>query len=256
MNILLIFPKVGHTQSSENKGVDIFSKIFGDVVSLTLPQIAASTPQEHNNKIVDENYENLDFDENVDLVVITCLTMCAPRAYEIADRYRSMGIPVVIGGSHPTALPDEAKQHADAVVVGEAEETWPKLLDDFQKGQLKPFYISRASIDNKDVPEPRRDLINRKLSSDGIIINRGCPNRCEFCSITSTYKRTVKPIENVLKEVSNISSKVVFIHDSNFALNINYNTELLKKLKKFKKRWLASGTINSLGKNEEFLTLY
>ena len=84
---------MNHPQTSAKKDVDIFTKIFGEIVSLTLPQVAASTPKEHNVKIIDENYEKLDFNNNVDLVGITCLTMCAPRAYEIADKYQINGHP-------------------------------------------------------------------------------------------------------------------------------------------------------------------
>ena len=255
MNILLINPKVSYILPNEKKESDVLTKIFGEIPSLTLPQVAASTPGEHNIQIIDENYEKLDIKNNADIVGITCFTMSAPRAYEIADKYKSIGVPVILGGNHPTALPDEAKKHADAVVVGEAENTWPQLILDFQKGQMKPFYISNKNVSNEEIPEPRRDLISKKMVSNAIMINRGCPNRCEFCTITSTYNRTVRPIEKVLEEVKKIKSKSILIYDSNFTVNIKYNKRLLEELIKFKKKWLASGTINVLGDDEELLKI-
>lgn len=104
--------------------------------------MAASTPSGHSIEIIDENYEPIDFNADADLVGITCITMTVNRAYEIADMFHMRGIPVVIGGDHPSALPTEAKQHADSVVVGEAEDTWPLLLEDFTQNRLKPFYVS------------------------------------------------------------------------------------------------------------------
>jgi radical SAM superfamily enzyme YgiQ (UPF0313 family) len=257
MKILLVFPKVNYADPTSKKDTDVLTKIIGGKrsLNLTLSQVAALTPEEYNVQIIDENYEKLDFNNNVDLVGITSLTMCAPRAYEIADKYRSNRIPVVLGGNHPTVLPKEAKKHADAVVIGEAENIWQQLLSDFKKDKLKPFYTSRKNITSKEIPEPRRDLLNKRKYSDGILINRGCPNRCEFCFITNTSKRTVRPIENVLSEINKISSKVILIYDSNFTWNVEYNKRLLVELKKFKKKWLASGTINILGKNDEFLRL-
>ena len=115
-----------------------YSRVF--VPRLTLPTLAALTPDDFKVTITDEYVQDIDFDEPCDLVGITSLTAQAPRAYEIADEFRDRGVKVILGGIHPTACPDEAKKHADAVVLGEAETVWRKLLDDFQKGELAPFY--------------------------------------------------------------------------------------------------------------------
>ncbi|MHA1190784.1 MAG: B12-binding domain-containing radical SAM protein [Promethearchaeota archaeon] len=255
MDILLIFPKVKYIHPSSKKDKDFFTKIFGESVSLTLPQIAAITPEEHHIEIIDENYEKLDFHKKVDLVGITCLTMYAKRAYEIADKFRSQGVPVILGGYHPSALSEEAKQHADSVVIGEAENIWPKLLDDFKKNDLKPFYISKEKIPPEKIPEPKRELLKKKFFSDAIIIHRGCPNRCEFCTLTKSYNPKFKPIKKVLDEIKRLNSKVILIYDSNFTLNIEYKKRLLSEFKKFNKRWLVQGTINTIGKNDEFLKI-
>jgi len=255
MKILLIFPKIHYTDKNQNSKKEILSHLFGEALSLTLPQVAACTPSSHEIEIIDENYENLDFDIECDIVGITCFTMSANRAYEIADEFRSRGIHVVLGGTHATALPDEAKKHADSVVIGEAEISWPKLIDDFEIEQLKPFYSLDEKIPPETIPEPRRDLIKRKIFTDGLLIKRGCPNRCEFCTISSLYSKGVRPLENVTREVKNILAKEIFIYDSNLTWHMKYNKKLFSELKKFNKRWQANGTVNILGENEELLSL-
>jgi radical SAM superfamily enzyme YgiQ (UPF0313 family) len=255
MNILLVFPKINYVNDPKKRKKELLNDFFGESLSLTLPQVAASTPKGHKIEIIDENYEKLDFNVNYDLVGITCFTMSATRAYKIADEFRSKGIPVVLGGTHSTALPEEAKNHADSVIIGEAEISWPKLIEDFEKGELKPFYSLQEEINPELIQEPRRDLIKRQISSDGLLIKRGCPNRCEFCTISSLYSQGVRPLENVIKEIKNIPAKEIFIYDSNLTWHMKYNKKLFKELKNFNKRWQANGTINILGKNEELLKL-
>ena len=255
MKILLIFPKVKNRHPDLRREKDLFTKIFGEVVSLTLPQVAASTPHGHVVTIVDENYETVNLEEDADLVGITCLTMAAPRAYELADYFRARGVTVVLGGNHPTALPQEAKQHADSVIIGEAETTWPRLLQDFAEGRLHPFYQVTERIAPEAIPEPRRDLIRRHYISDGLLIKRGCPNSCEFCTVTSLFSNDIRSLDSVLTEVSHIRSKTIFIYDQNLTTYMAYTTKLLRELKKFEKRWLANGTVDVLGKDDGFLHL-
>ena len=129
MKILLVFPKIEHGASTF-KDKDSWESILFGYPIITLPHLAGITPKKHVVKIVNENYDTLDFDEKkVDLVGLTCYTMTAPRVYEIADEFRKRGIPVVLGGYHPTAMPDEAKQHADSIVLGMAEASWPRLIN-------------------------------------------------------------------------------------------------------------------------------
>jgi radical SAM superfamily enzyme YgiQ (UPF0313 family) len=255
MKILLVFPKVKYSPSPIKNDREVYKKLFGESISLTLPQVAASTPNEHTVEIIDENYDKLNFDCKVDLVGITCLTMTANRAYEIADIFRNIGIPVILGGNHPTSVPEEAKNHADSVVVGEAEIVWPKLLLDFKKGELKEFYIADKTISPGMIPEPRRDLLKKRYSSDGLLIKRGCPNRCEFCTISQFYGKGVRPIENVISEINKINSKTIFIYDSNLTWNMNYTKNFLRKIQDVNKNWLANATPNVLLKDDEFLKL-
>lgn len=136
MKILLVFPRIEHGASTYRDKGSWSSIIFGYPI-ITLPHIASITPKKHEVKIVNENYEYINFDEEVDLVGITCYTMTAPRAYEIADEFRRRGKKVVLGGYHPTALPNEAIQHADSIILGMAEASWPKLLEETEKGKMK-----------------------------------------------------------------------------------------------------------------------
>ncbi|HDM25131.1 MAG TPA: radical SAM protein, partial [Thermoplasmatales archaeon] len=157
MNILLIEPRLEHGIVTYRQMHSPFSIIYGNP-SLTLPMVAAATPEGHDVKIVNENYEKINFKEDYDLVGISVLTITAFRAYELADYFRENGVKVVLGGYHVSALPEEAKQHADAVVVGEAELLWPEVVRDAEKGKLKGVYTSVDKPDLDSIPRPRRDL--------------------------------------------------------------------------------------------------
>src|SRR5215471_8700771 len=120
-----------------------------------MPLIAALTPREHSVTHTDEIVESVRFDEPADLVGITAPTPSALHAYSLAREFRGRGVPVVIGGPHATALPEEAGRHADAVVVGEAEDTWPRVLDDVRRGKLEPLYFSTRRSQLAGMPAPR-----------------------------------------------------------------------------------------------------
>ena len=109
---------------------------------LSLTTLAALTPPDLEVRIMDENVEPIDFDSRPDLVAVSLMTPLAPRGYEIADQFRSRGIPVVVGGVHATMVPEEAEEHADAVVIGEGEILWPEVVADFVKGKLKKYYLT------------------------------------------------------------------------------------------------------------------
>jgi radical SAM superfamily enzyme YgiQ (UPF0313 family) len=259
MKILLIFPRIDHgitTYKDKNRWTSI---IIGSP-AITLPHIAALTPKKHLVEIIDENFDNINFEKNVDLIGISCLTMTAPRVYEIADEFRRRGKTVILGGYHASALPNEAKQHADSVVIGEAELTWPRLLSDFEKGQLEPFYRPDSEFNMSIIPPIRRDLIKHMPITGGVQSTRGCNNRCEFCAITSFYDHRVKqrPIKNVVEEIKQMPNKLFLLHDPSLTSNQKYARELFKALirEKVKKGWFANGNVNVLAKiDDEFLKL-
>ena len=253
MKILLLFPKLEHGVTTYKDRLSPFAKLFGNP-SLSLAQVAACTPPGHEVCILNENFEKLEFSNEYDLVGINCLTMTAPRVYHIADEFRNIGVKVVLGGYHPTALPEEAKKHADAVVIGEAEEVWPELIKDAEEGKLKPFYYGKH-VDASKIPVPRRDLVKHKPLTEGIQTTRGCPNACEFCA-TSVFlgrKLRSRPIKQVVEEMKNIPNKVLIFRDPSLTINPKYSMELFKAIKPLKKKWIANGNINLLGKNEKFL---
>jgi radical SAM superfamily enzyme YgiQ (UPF0313 family) len=259
MKILLVFPRIEHGQITIKDKGSLNSVIFGNAI-ITLPHIAAITPRKHEIKIVNENYMDIDFNEDCDIVGITCYTMTAPRVYEIADEFRRRGKTVVLGGYHPTALPEEAKQHADSVVLGMAEASWPRLLDDFKKGKLKPFYERDENFDVADVPPLRRDLIAINPLLGAVQATRGCGNRCEFCAISSFCNRGVmkRPIKNVVEEIKQMPNKLFLFHDPHLTSHPKYARELFKEMirQKVRKSWMANGTTNVLLKvDDDFLKL-
>jgi radical SAM superfamily enzyme YgiQ (UPF0313 family) len=148
MKILLIMPH-------NNKKRDFFARFT--YPSLTLKQIAAITPSEHYVNIIDERYESINFNKTFDLVGISCLTYNSTRGYEIATIFRKQNIPVVFGGYHASLMPNEVKRYADSVVIGEAELTWPQVLEDIQKGTLKPFYRAQKLVKPEKIH--KRDMI-------------------------------------------------------------------------------------------------
>lgn len=227
---------------------------------ITLPHLAAITPRKHSVKIVNENYEDIDFKQDVDLVGITCYTMTAPRVYDIADEFRKRGKTVILGGYHPTAMPEEAKQHADSIVMGMAEATWPKAIEDFENGKLKPIYERDHTFDLSKVPPLRRDLIRNNPFLGAIQTTRGCTNRCEFCAISSFCGNVIKqrPVKDVVEEIKSMPNKLFIFHDPHLTLHRKYAMELFKEIirQKISKGWVANGTADILGTvDEEFLKL-
>lgn len=165
---------------------------------LNLALLAAYTPSDVEVQIMDGCVEPIDETVEADLVGITSLTGNATVAYQIANRFRARGRAVVMGGNHPTVLPEEALQHCDAVVVGEADETWPELIEDFRRGRLKRLYEPTRLPSMQHHPLPRWDLLRREkyLVPYTIQTSRGCPFDCNFCSVTAIngQKFRVRPI--------------------------------------------------------------
>ncbi len=254
-----MFPRIEHGATTVNDKSSWASILFGYPI-LTLPHVAAITPKKYDVEIVNENYDNLDFDTDADLVGITCYTMTAPRVYEIADEFRKRGKKVVLGGYHPTAIPEEALKHADSILLGMAEANWPKLLADAEKGKLKQIYDKDTTYKAEEIPPIRRDLIRHNPIMGAIQTTRGCPNRCEFCAIASFCEHGIKqrPIENVIDEMKDMPNKLFTIHDPHLTANPKYAKKLFKEMIKnrINKSWVSNGTTNVLLKaDDEFLQL-
>jgi len=225
--------------------------------SLTFQMLAAVTPEKHIIKLIDERFDDINYDENCDIVGITCTTFYALHAYEIADEFRKHGKTVILGGHHPSVMPEEAKQHADAVVIGEAEDTWPQLLKDFENGTLKPFYRPTKPVDLKSIPFARRDVVVKNLLVARIQATRGCPHNCNFCCISSIEgtKLRKRPIDNVIEEIKSIPQKFLIFCDASLTSDTEYTKELFKRMKGLKKKFSCCGNADVLGSNSGLLIL-
>ncbi|MFZ2156490.1 MAG: radical SAM protein [Bradyrhizobium sp.] len=229
---------------------------------VNLPLLAALTPLGHTITLVEEALAPDDIHQDVDLVGITVLTELVQRAYQIADAYRQKAVKVVMGGIHPTVLPDEALEHADAVVVGEAEGVWPRLVSDAASGQMQKIYRAGILTDLQDLPKPRRDLLSRTRYQGytripiGVETSRGCPYDCEFCCIGTTLGQQyrVRPVQEVIAEIESIDSPHIFFVDDALGLNRNVAKKLFTEMIPLRRRWLAQGTV-SLAQDLELLEL-
>jgi radical SAM superfamily enzyme YgiQ (UPF0313 family) len=227
---------------------------------LSLTTLAALTPENVEIVIEDENVQEIDFHNLPDLVAISIITPLAKRGYAIADRFRQLSIPVVIGGFHATWMADEAGQHADAVVRGEAEIVWPQVIQDFQKGSLQKTYRAVRPADMQALPIPRRDLLKKGayFFTNTMQISRGCPFQCAFCSVTAFFGHTyrLRPIREVQKELEILlrEKNFIFFVDDNIIGNPSYAWELFSLLKEFRVKWLSHASIN-LAENNELLKM-
>lgn len=240
------------------------SKVIASLPSLGLLTLAGMTRAHHDLRYVeaDDARADLSLIEDRDLVAISFLTAQAPAAYAIADRLRALGIAVVMGGLHATALPDEAARHADAVIVGEGEPLWNRVLDDFERGCLDCRYANVGkTFDLADAPMPAYHLLDiDRYNRLTVQTSRGCPWKCEFCasSITLTDKYKQKPEDKVLAEIDRIRELwprpfIEFADDNSF-VNKRYWKRLLPQLAKRNVRWFTETDI-SVADDPELLDL-
>ncbi len=240
----------------------LFNK--GLLAPLGLMYLAAHTPAGVDVRIIDESVEPIDFTDIPDIVGITTMTATAPRAYDIADMYRSKGATVIMGGIHASMLPEEALGHCDCVVVGEAEKLWEEVVADASSGRLQGLYKQESFEDFARPLLPRRDLINQKRywSANSVQTSRGCPHRCNFCSVTEFNGRKirVRETDNVLAEVETIMrgnflrKRVVPFVDDNIAANPARAKELFKALIPMKILWGSQASI-TIARDEELVAL-
>lgn len=226
MRILLVKPRWW-----PRRGGGLFFD-FGSVPPLGLGQVAALSPPGCEVRIVDEDIEEVPFEEGWDLVGITAMTSSSRRAYEISERYRALGSKTVLGGVHPSIMPEEAGRHADAVAVGEAELTWPRIVEDSSRGRLQPIYRAAGAASAQALPFPRRDLFRmRKYWFDALQVTRGCANRCRFCYLHEVPwgAWSARPVEAACEELARTSKRGVFIVDDNLFVDHDYAKRFFRR---------------------------
>jgi radical SAM superfamily enzyme YgiQ (UPF0313 family) len=227
---------------------------------LTLTTLAALVPPDLNAEVViqDEGVQPLDLDFDADLVGITAITGTAPRAYRIADALRARGHTVVLGGVHATLLPDEAAPHADALVLGYAEKSWPQLLRDFAAGRLRPRYHRPTGRVLAGVPVARRDLLKRERYStvNSIEATRGCPHRCDFCVVPAAWANTYahRPVEEVVAELRTFEGRVALFIDLSPVEDVHYAKALYRAMIPLRMRWVGLSTTR-IAEDDELLAL-
>lgn len=226
---------------------------------LSVLSVAAVTPPDWEIEIIDEQVDDLDLDRPRDLVGITVMTATAPRAYQLAAEFRRRGIPVVLGGMHPTFLPEEAGRHADAIVMGEAEPVWPALIADLLAGRMQPRYAAHAPFDLAQLPRLPRHLSPRGphyVTLNTVQATRGCPHRCRFCSIAAFHGngQRQRAVAHVIDEVSRLPGHHVMFIDDNLAANRAFARELFAALVPLEKQWISQTTL-SIADHPELVAL-
>ena len=238
MRVTLIKPKIG--RRPDGPYVDA-----GRMEPLMLAVLAGMTPAGVKIRAVDDRFERIDYAAPTDLVGITVETFTARRAYQIADEYRRLGVPVVMGGMHATLAPDEVQEHADSVFVGDAEGLWPQVVEDARTGCLRRRYTGgwgtpqRGSLPDRTVFRDKRYLPVKLLQ-----FSRGCPNHCIYCATGAYFhhKHTCRPVDDVLEEIGR--DKLLFFVDDNFAADHDRAKELSDALVPRRLSWVGQVSLD------------
>jgi radical SAM superfamily enzyme YgiQ (UPF0313 family) len=212
---------------------------------LHLGILAALSPG-HDVTVVDHDWDEVPFDRPYDLVGITATSYSSQRAFDIAGAFRRRGVPVVIGGVHACLMPDECRQHADAVVIGEAEYVWPRLLEDVGAGRLQRTYRQDRPTEMDDVPIPRRDLLRQDPLIGMIQATRGCNHACRFCYLPSVpwHRHRRRDPGRVHEELAGMRQEVVFFVDDNLFADEEYAIRLCDTIAPLRKAWSVQAPTN------------
>lgn len=217
--------------------------------------VIAALSDGHDVRLCDNDWEEVPWEEQFDLVGITTTTFTSERVYALADRWRSLGAKVILGGVHPTLLPQECLEHADAVMQGEAEYVWKDVLRDVESGTLKKKYQQEHPTDMNDVPLPRRDLLREDYWIATVQTSRGCPNSCKFCYLPNVpwHRHRIRDIDLVYEELKSLRQNVIFFVDDNIFADEEYVIRLCKKIAPLKKLWSIQAPTNIAG-NDKLLS--
>ncbi len=230
---------------------------FLNFQQITMPYLAAFVPPHWQVSHTDEAVEAVNLKTPIDLVAITFHTPSASHVYNLAAGFQQRGIPVALGGPHVTLMPDEAQAHANVIFVGEAEQTWPQFLQDFETGAFACRYCSTSLPSLDRAPLANKELYHRSdLTSGRLFATRGCAFNCDFCTLTVMYQRTVRkrPIAEVAAEYASFRGKVIIFWDDNLAIDKEYAKSLFRAITPYRKWWSSQASIHA-GEDDEFLEL-
>lgn len=246
MKITFIYPAVG------KKPGERYIKTW-TMEPLPIAMLKALTPETIETEFFDDRLELIDYDTNTDLVAINVEAYTAKRAYYIAARFREHGIPIVLGGVHPTLLPEEAEQYADAVLIGNAEQVWAHILHDCERKKLKARYDGGPAY----TVLPDRSIFEGKryLPLGLVETGRGCSFRCEFCAVSAYYQARYlpRPVNDVVEDIRRCGGKFYFLTDDNIAADPAYTMQLCKELTPLRVHWASQATLN-VARNPQLLS--
>ena len=250
MRLTLVHPAIGR-----QAGVNYMRT--WQMEPLPIAVLAALTPKDVDISFYDDRMEPIDFDRPADLVAIPVETYTAKRSYQIASEFRRRGVPVVMGGFHATLMTDEVKDYAEAVVVGEAEELWPQVIEDARRRRLQPIYRANSQPDLAKVRYDRSIFRGRRYLPIGLVeTGRGCRFPCDFCAIQTFFERTARhrPIDAIVAEITALKpeKRLFFFVDDNFAADLAFARELAEALTPLNVRWVTQMSINA-AHDEAFL---
>ena len=251
MKILFILP---YDKTYRYNGAFNFAISYA---SLNLSLLAALVPPEFDAeiKIVDEGVSKPLFEGSFDIVAITCVTSSANRAYELCKYWKNKGSYIVLGGAHPTLMPDEASRHADTIFIGFAEQTFPQFMQDYKNNCPQKIYKHVCNNKHLSMPVPRRDFLSKKyMPIPTILANRGCANHCAYCCIHKMWgnKGLTRPIDEVIDEINRLNTKHYIFLDPSMSSNREYAAELFTALTPLRIKWMGLATIDTVNDSELF----
>jgi radical SAM superfamily enzyme YgiQ (UPF0313 family) len=243
MKILLVLPTL-----LDRNGNPIRRKKASLNLNLNLPLLAGYVPEDIEVEIANDYVHTVSPDTPCDLVGISTTVTTAPRSYELADAFRARGKKVVLGGFHATAMSEEALEHCDSIVMGEADDVWPEVIDDFRHGTLKPIYSSEGFPDIQNLPVPRYHLVNRKDFHMDVYpaeSSRGCPFDCDYCAVTKYHGggHRLRPIGQVIRDIKATNCRFIAFNDDNIIGHKEHAKELFRALIPLNIRWMAQTTM-------------
>lgn len=246
MKITFILPAIGKKKGKK------YIKTWKNMEPLMIAVLKSLTPNEIETNFYDDRNEFINYEEETDLVVISVETYTAKRAYEISNRFRERGVSVLAGGYHVTVQTAECFEYFDSIIVGNAENVWKRMLEDFQKNQLKKVYYGKHT----NFAMPDRTIYKDKKYSPLALVEtgRGCIFSCEFCAIHSYYEKNYyrRSVEEVVQDIKNSGKKYVFFIDDNFVADHDYAIKICKAIEPLKIKWVSQGAI-TMAKNDELL---